>query len=88
MAVAAKVALADLLPAVVGGLVDPGLRCVGELAAAADPVEVFAFVGTLGGICQWCLLACLPFWGGRWGAGIRGGNSFDARGGVGEGKEM
>ncbi len=58
MAVAAKVALADLLAAVVGGLVDPGLGCVGELAAAADPVEVFAFVGTLGGrrVSGACLL--------------------------------
>lgn len=45
--VRAKIALPDLLPAVVARLVDPGLRGVGEGPAGADPVEVFALVGSL-----------------------------------------
>lgn len=47
MTVRAEVALSDLLPAVVARFVDPGLRRVGEGPAGANPVEVFALVGSL-----------------------------------------
>ena len=42
-----EIPLADLLPAVIARLVDPGLGGVGEGAAGAGPVEVLALVGPL-----------------------------------------
>ena len=47
MAITLKVAVPNLLPAVITLLIHPRLCRVRELPPGADPVQVFAFVGAL-----------------------------------------